>query len=139
MAPCSVFKTLSVPATSKPEGLDKDQSGCPFRQPKVHDFDDALPIHHDVAGFQVAVNHTRPMRRCQSAGDLNGIFQGIVERESPAGENLCQGLTGYILHDDKVDAFVADDVIDSDDVRMVQGGSRFGFLHKPAFAFGIVD
>ena len=66
------------------------------------------------------MNHTRPMRRCQSASDLNGNFQSIVESESPAGENLCQSLTGHILHDDKVNSLVANDVVDSE-----SQGSRF--------------
>jgi hypothetical protein len=85
------------------------------------------------------VDNSRSVGGAESIGNLHGIPQRLGQSEPLARNQLVQSLTRDIFHDDEVEAGVARDVVNRNNVRVVQGGRRLSFLHKTAFAFWICD
>ena len=67
-------------------------------------------------------------------GDLARGLQRLAQAHPLARDQLIERLAGDVLHDDEVGPALRRDVVDHDDVRVVQGARRLGFLHEPRLA-----
>ena len=104
--------------------------GGPPRQPKVEQLRPRLG-QHDVGGLQIPVDDPLPVRLVQRIRHVDGDLQRLVEWQCPFLQPLGHGLSIEILHDQKVDAVLASDVMEGADVRVVQGGDGASFSFKP--------
>ena len=72
------------------------------------------------------------------AGDLEGYFNRVMERQHPPFDPLLQGLAFEVFHADEhlaIGGLV--DVVDDADVVVLQRGGGLGLVDKPLFCFGI--
>ena len=67
----------------------------------------------------------------QGVGDLHGVSQGQVEPHPFARDQIVQRLAGDVFHHHEVDATLAADFVNGDDIGMVQRRSRLGLPHEP--------
>ena len=90
-----------------------------FRQSEVQDLD-ARFGHHDIAGFQIAVNDSVGVRRGKRIGDLRAVLQHQADRErtflQPGGES-------FALHQFHHEV-IGTDIVERADVGMIQSGDR---------------
>jgi len=66
-----------------------------------------------------------------------GVAQHLADREAFAPDELVERLAGDELHHQEIDAAGFGNVVNGDDVRMVEGGCRAGFLDEARFPVGI--
>src|SRR5579864_3059350 len=59
---------------------------------------------HNVARFEITMDHAAAVRLVESIGDLRADFQDLLNRESTSCETLSQALALDALHHKKVDA-----------------------------------
>jgi hypothetical protein len=66
----------------------------------------------------------------QGSGDLDRCIERLAERQAFVADGAGEGGALEILHDDDVAGIVGEDVVDSDDVGMVEGGGGLGFAEE---------
>src|SRR4029077_4428317 len=76
--------------------------------------------NHDVARFEVAMNHSFAMRLAQRFGNLHAVLENLRERQRTFDQSIGERLSLEQLHHDVVVA----DVIKRADVRMRQMRNR---------------
>jgi len=106
-------------------------------QAKIQELDPRLR-QHGVAGFQVTMDDAGSVRGFQSVGDLNPIFQSLIERERSFLQPLRERVSLDVLHDEVIDAVLLADVIKGADVRMIQLRDRFGLTLEARLALGAI-
>ena len=99
-----------------------------FRQPEVDDLDVPLVGEHDVLGLQIAMHDAGLVRLRERIGHLAGDLKRLLERRSPASQQLPEGRAFDELHHDEELAVELADVVDGDDAGVVQRGRRSGFV-----------
>src|SRR5271170_6652708 len=76
------------------------------------------------------MNDAFSMRRIEGVGDLDGEGQELLDIERPAGDAMLQRQAVEALHHHKGAVVFLANVVDGANVRMIQGGGRFGFAAK---------
>jgi hypothetical protein len=79
------------------------------------------------------------MRLRQSVGNINAVFQGLIQPQLPPPDHLGQRFAPHVLHLDELDSIRLRDVVDVNNIGMVESRRRFGLLHEPQLAIGIGD
>jgi len=97
-----------------------------FRETEVQELRAGLG-EHDIAGFQIAMDHAVAVGGVESVGDLNGVVQRLIGRQPAFPQPLGEGFALQILHDEEIDAVLMADVVERTDVRMAQAGDGLGF------------
>ncbi len=77
------------------------------------------------------------MRRVESVRDLNAQVEQGFNLDWFAANQVPKGLAFQQLHCDEGSAIYLVDFVDGADVRVVQGGGRFGFPLEPAEGLGV--
>ena len=102
-----------------------------FCQAEVDDLDLGVAGEHQVRGLDVAVDDSGAMGFGQSLCHLDGNVERVVDGKRSAPDVLLQRLALVERHDEiELPVVGLADVIDGADIRMVQGGGRFGFLDE---------
>jgi hypothetical protein len=70
-------------------------------------------------------------------GNLDGVFQNVVQLQPTAWNHLAERLALDILHDDEVDAVLAANLVNRDDVGMIESRSCPRLLNEAALPAGI--
>ena len=106
----------------------RDFSPIPLqlRQPEVQQLRPGLR-DHDVAGFQIPMNNPLSVSLVECVGDLDGVFEGLVEREASLLQPLLQRVPIHVLHDEVVNPVLFTDVVERADMGMVQAADGLGF------------
>ena len=73
----------------------------------------------------------------QGVGHLDGQLERLIQSQSLARDQLIQRLACHVLHHDEVDAALAPDIVNGDDVGMVQRRGRPSLLNESPLALGI--
>ena len=83
------------------------------------------------------------MGRRQCVCNLHRVLQCLARFQAlraPSGpDQLVEGLALDVLHGNEVHAVGGVDVVKVEDVRVVEGRSRLGLLHKASLALGMGD
>lgn len=66
------------------------------------------------------MDYTAVMGRFERRGNLDGDRKSTADRKRTARENLLEGFAGNILHYEKVDAVLMNEVVNGDDVRVFE-------------------
>ncbi len=104
---------------------------CPG-DPEVGHLHGTVVRDHDVAGFDVAVDHTGLMRNGERRSGLCGDLCGSSGEKCPLGlDDLAQRPALDQLHDHVVGRAFLAPVVDRDDVRVTQIRRRLGFTSEP--------
>ena len=84
------------------------------------------------------MHHTLTVRLVQRIGDLDGVFEGLIQRQSAFLQTLLERLTLHVLHDEVVNPVLFADVVERADVRVVQAadGPCFTLEAFPALRIG---
>jgi hypothetical protein len=102
------------------------------RKPEVKNLYIAIPPHHDIRRLDVAVNDAAGMCHSQGFGNLPGNRDQCGYREFLGGEDV-QSLSFNKLHGDIIrSARIPVDLVNRDDIRVVERGSRLCLLGKAA-------
>jgi TolB-like protein len=88
-------------------------------------------------GFGKGIAYAEKALLRQGAGDLFSIRAHVLEWKTVGWNQLLERFTTNVLHDQVVNAPVACDVVQRDDVGMVQRRGRAGLLQKALLALGI--
>ena len=88
-----------------------------FGQAEVEQLDARLR-QHDVAGLQIAMDDSLPVRLVERVGDLDGEAQRLVERKPASAEPFGERLAFEQLHDEVFGLAVVADVVEGADVRV---------------------
>ena len=107
-------------------------------KPEVDDLHVIAVAHHDVLGLEIAMHDARSVRLRKTLGDLVGDVGEPSRRQPAVGQQIAQGLALHPFHGDERHAGLMANVMDGQDVRMVQGGSRLGFLLEAMQTISIV-
>jgi hypothetical protein len=78
------------------------------------------------------------MRGSEASSDLRAILEGFARRDWPLLESVAQRLSFQQLEHNVVDAALHAHVVDGQDVRMIEGRHRHGFLLETPEATGLV-
>ena len=101
-------------------------------QAKVENLDAPIFRDEQVFGFEVAMNDAVFVGGVQPVSDLHGIVDCGAYRQGTAPQLLAQGLSLQKFGHDVRDAVLPAHLMDGENVGVVQGRRRFGFLLKPA-------
>ena len=93
---------------------------APLCQAEVEDFDVPSIGDHDVAGLEVPVHHAGVMRRPYTCGNRDPVTKHVADGQSLRWNQTLECLPGDVLHRNRVPVFIADDVVDRDDIGMIQ-------------------
>src|SRR5260370_30193969 len=92
---------------------------------KVNYLDDAIPVDHDVAGLDIAVNDAPFMGVIECATRLHGVNELQGNRERCAAHNyLLEILSLYQLHNDVSEIPRLPHTVDRDAIRILQPPHR---------------
>ena len=83
------------------------------------------------------MDHAAVMRRFERGGNLDGDRKSAADRERTTRENLLQGFAGHILHHEKVDAVLLNEVVNDDNVRVFERRSGPRLLEEAGTALRI--
>ena len=97
-------------------------------EPEVDDLHAIGVAHHDVLGLEIAMHDARGMRLRETLGYLLGDVGEPSRRQPAGGQQVAQGLALHPFHDHEGHAGLMANVMDGQDIGMVQGRSRLGFL-----------
>jgi len=111
--------------------------GLQLRQPEVQELR-ARSGQHDVAGLQISMHHALAMSLVQRVSDLDGMLQGLVERQGALLQSIGERVSFDVLHDHEIHAILAADVVERADVGMVQAGDGPGFTLETLLELGVV-
>jgi hypothetical protein len=99
----------------------------------------AVAGHHDVGGFQVAMDDARLVRPRERLGDFDRKLDAARWRDRPALEQRTERLAAHQLHHDERQVVDVRDVVDDGDVRVFKCGGGARFLHESGAAHRIGD
>ncbi len=102
--------------------------GLELRQTEVEDLDAAVPGEEQVLGLQVPMDDPLLVGRGEALGDLHRVVDRLADRDRARAEAAPERLALEQLRDDVRRAFVAADVVDRGDVRMVETARGRGLL-----------
>src|SRR5438132_8921223 len=108
-----------------------------FRQAEIQDLHDPVATKHDVVRFDVPMNDAGLVSSRKRAGNLRGHTKRVAEFDRRTSDAIAQGLAIDVFSGYEVDGIALIDLIDSDDVGMIQSGSRLGLLNEAAHAVAI--
>ena len=112
-------------------------------QAEIEHFDGARTFRcaadHHVSRLEIAMDNSRRVGRRQSVRDLHRILQRLSERQPLARNHLVQRLARDVLHGDEVEAVIAGDIVNGDDVGVIQRRGRFCLLHEAPLALSVRD
>jgi hypothetical protein len=91
-------------------------------QPEVQQLGDAVLRQDGVGRLDVAVHHAAPVRRGESACQLERDGAKLIARDRPV--QLVERLAEHVLGDDVRLLLQLADAVDGDDVRVVDAGDR---------------
>ena len=107
-------------------------------QAEVEQFHAAVVGDDDVGRLQIAVNDSGCVGARQGVGNLNCIlqcvFEGAVQFLPINWSSVLPGTNSMAMKSVPSEQMLT--IVNVDDVGMIQGGSRFGLLHKAALAVG---
>jgi hypothetical protein len=83
------------------------------------------------------VDDAAPVRGAERRSDLRNILERFVHRQRSGRNQRVQPGAIHQLHRDERRPAILIDVVDGDDMRVVEGGGRAGFLNEPAVPIGI--
>ena len=86
-----------------------------FRQSEIEQLHAALR-QHDVAGLQVPVDDSLPVRLVERVGDLTAVAQRLLEGQRPLHQPVRERLALQIFHDEELDAVLVAHVVEGADV-----------------------
>ena len=107
-------------------------------EPEVDDLHAVGVADHDVLGLEIAMHDARGMRLRETVGDLVGDVGEPSRRQPAGGQQVAQGLAFHPFHGDERHAGLMANVMDGQDIGMVQGGSRLGFLLETTQTISVV-
>ena len=108
-----------------------------FRQSEVEDLDQPVFRKEQILRLQIAMSDAFRVRRRQPARDLDGIIDGLANRQRGTGQPLSQRLALQQLGGDIKHAALGAGIVDDHDVGVIERGRRAPFLLKPADPVGI--
>ena len=108
-----------------------------LRQPEVEQFHPSRLRDHDVAGFQIPMHHTLPVGLVQRVGNLDGVFECLIERQPSLFQPLLECLALDVLHDEVVNPVLFADVVERADVGVVQAADSSCFTLEAFTALGV--
>jgi hypothetical protein len=109
-------------------------SGClagRLREAEVEDLDLLLAAHQDVGWLEVAVHDATLVRDSEGIGQGDRHLHEAGKRQSGGRDVFRQGASLDQFHGEEGGRSRLLHRIDSDDVRMIDGGERQGFLLEP--------
>ena len=89
-----------------------------------------------LAGLDVATHDTFAMCGVERIGDLDGVFEQLLEWERARLQAVLQGLAAQHFHHDELLAAVLGNFVDDADVGMVQSRGGAGRAAKNVQGFG---
>ena len=106
-----------------------------FRDPEVDDFDDFIAVlifyQHDVAWFQIAMDHCHVVRMTEGIADLCEYLEGAPQRERTLGNQLSQGFSLDQIHDQiRFTLLRYFELVHLDDVLVIEPADRDCLLLK---------
>ena len=108
-----------------------------FGQSEIEHFDQAVGPHHDVFGFDVAVDDAGFVRGGERLGDLFGDVQHVAHRHLAVFDLFAQRQALDEFGGDEMLLAGMADLIDGDDVRMIERAGDFGLLLEAMHALGV--
>jgi hypothetical protein len=103
-----------------------------LREPEVEHLHPSVRRHAHVRRLQIAVDHTRFVRRFEPLRNLSRDIQCLAHRQRPAPKSLLQRLPRHQLQHEEVQTSVLIDAEDLRDVRMIQCRERARLPLEPA-------
>ena len=103
-----------------------------LRHTEVENLQRAAPGHHQVLGFDVAMDDVRVVGRCQACRRLRHQLERPLDLDPAVAQHLAKCPALDVLHRDEIKTIRVTDVEDGDDVWMVQRGGRLCFLTEAA-------
>jgi len=105
---------------------------------EVSECDVILGIHHDIAGFDVAMDEAFSVSMVQRTCQLAYNVRYPLQRQWPIFTNhLFQGASGQVLHGEVHQPAFFANIIDSYDVGMIQLTGDIGLAFEAAYEGGI--
>ena len=84
------------------------------------------------------MHDTLPVGLVQRVGNLDGVFQTLIEWQPSLLQPLLERVALDVLHDEVVEAVLFTDIVERTDVGMVQATDRTGLTLEAFPALGIV-
>ena len=112
-----------------------------LREAEVQQFG-PRPGEHHVAGFEIAVDDTRTMRRVERCCDRNRDSQRLPERKGTVAgsrQPIFERFAIKVLHHEERRSLVAPDVEQRADIRVAQRRNDAGFAVEALAELGIVS
>jgi hypothetical protein len=91
-----------------------------LRQAEVEHLHDAVFPDHDVLGFDIPMNNSGGMRRCQCRRHLHADIQHFPQLLPSSTHSLTQALAVNELSRDERPAVLSPDLVNSQDVGMIE-------------------
>jgi hypothetical protein len=95
---------------------------------EVEDLGDALVGQHHVVRLEVPVQHALAVGPRQAGRDAGRDLERPLDAEGLTAYQVAQRLATYVLHDDERRPVLLADVVDSGDVRVIEGGRQHRLL-----------
>ena len=100
------------------------------RQTEIEKFR-AGPRQHDVAGLEIAVDDSPPVRRIESAGDLDRVVHRLTRWQGSLRQTIGERLPFQELHHKVINAVLVADVVQRADIRMGEARDRACLTLQP--------
>ena len=111
--------------------------GLDAGEAEVEDLHDTGRGEKEVVGLEVAVDDAAGVGGGEAAGDLDGMRQGFLERETSSGETRAEGRAFEELEDEVGAAVLPADVEDGEDVGVGESSGGPGLALEALQAIGI--
>ncbi len=108
-----------------------------LRESEIENFDVTASGDKNVGGFDVTMDDAFCVGGIEGVGDFGGEGDELVEFDGTSGDGVLEGGAFEIFHGDESAAIFFADVINGADIRMIQGGSGFGFALETREGLGI--
>jgi len=100
---------------------------------KIRDLHLVIGAEENIVRLDVAVNYPLRVGRVQCQSKLTGDIPHPLQGKRPlAGHQIPQGPAVHVLHHDVIRIVIVTEVMNSDDIRMREGGNQPRFLFEPA-------
>ena len=121
-------------------GLDVHLLGLfsKFGKAEIKHFYQPIRADYDIVRFDVAMNYVCVVGGGQRSGYLDGDIQRFPDIVAAAPDSFRQGLTTHIFHCDEGNLVRIVYLIDSNDVRVIEGRRRLCFVLKTEHSLDVV-